>query len=111
LRNAAHYFPQTSWTLIEAIRGGGDAAAPALAELASRYYRPAYAYITAILRDQGMLLGPDQTEELTQAFFTLTVVSGRLLSRVDRARARGPAAGSGLGDQSPQGGPVRHFWV
>jgi hypothetical protein len=81
----ARYFPQTSWTLIEAIRGGGDAAAPALAELTSRYYRPAHAYITAILRDQGMLLGPDQTEELTQGFFTVTVVSGRLLSRVDRA--------------------------
>jgi glycerol-3-phosphate dehydrogenase len=36
-----------------------------------------HTYITAILRDQGMLLGPDQTEELTQGFFTVTVVSGR----------------------------------
>jgi hypothetical protein len=73
LRNAARYFPQTSWTLIEAIRSGGDAAAPALAKLASRYI-VRHTYITAILRDQGMLLGPDQTEELTQRFFTVTVV-------------------------------------
>ena len=60
--NVANRFPQTSWTLIDAVREGGDGARPALEEFTRRYYGPAYAYIAAILRDRG------EAEDLTQEF-------------------------------------------
>ena len=80
IRGTVGWFPQTSWMLLEAAHGNGDKAAAALAEFTRRYYRPAYSYIAAIIQD------PDEVEELTQQFFATTVVSGRLLSRVNRTK-------------------------
>ncbi len=80
--NVANRFPQTSWTLIGAVREGGDGQRPALEEFTRRYYRPAYAYITAILRDRG------EAEDLTQEFFTVTVVSGRLFKSLNQEQGR-----------------------
>lgn len=72
--------PQTSWTLLAAVRQRGAAAPVALAEFTQRYYRPAYAYIAAIVRD------PAEAEDITQEFFTTVVLSGRLWARLDRAK-------------------------
>jgi len=65
-------FPQTSWTLLSGVQQRGAAATAALEEFTRRYYRPAYAYIAAILQD------PDEAEEVTQEFFATVVLSPQL---------------------------------
>ncbi|MCI0490704.1 MAG: sigma-70 family RNA polymerase sigma factor [Blastocatellia bacterium] len=80
VEGVAGLFPQTSWALLDAARGGGDLSISAFDEFARRYYRPVYAYIAAILRDPG------EAEDLAQGFFVAAILSGRLLMRVDRAR-------------------------
>jgi DNA-directed RNA polymerase specialized sigma24 family protein len=77
------HFPQTSWTLLAAVQGEDDATvAAALEEFTRRYYRPIYAYLAAIIRDQ------DKTEELAQEFFATVILSGRLLARLDCNKGR-----------------------
>ncbi|MBI3768820.1 MAG: sigma-70 family RNA polymerase sigma factor [Deltaproteobacteria bacterium] len=70
-------FPETSWTLIVAARGGAPGAC---AELARRYYRPVHAFIAALVRD------PTDADDLTQGFFERAFVMGRLVEQVDRER-------------------------
>jgi DNA-directed RNA polymerase specialized sigma24 family protein len=73
-------FPQTSWTLLSEVRRKDSIGATALAEFTRRYYRPASAYIAAIVQDS------DKAEEIAQEFFITVVLSGRLLARLDRAK-------------------------
>lgn len=74
------YFPQTSWALLSAARGEGNAATKALEEFSRRYYQPVYAYIAALTRNR------DNAQELTQGFFTTVILSGRLLARLERSK-------------------------
>jgi DNA-directed RNA polymerase specialized sigma24 family protein len=73
-------FPDTSWTLLGAACGEGDGAARARTEFVERYFRPVYAYLGAIVRD------PEKAEDLTQGFFEVAILSGRLLARADPAK-------------------------
>ena len=57
-------------------QGDNDAA---ISEFTNRYYGAVSAYISAIVRDRSY------AEELTQQFFLSVVLTGRLLSRADRA--------------------------
>jgi len=74
------YFPQTSWALLAAARGEGDAVPEALEEFSRRYYQPVYAYIAVLTRNRA------QAEELTQGFFTQVILSGRLLAHLERSK-------------------------
>jgi DNA-directed RNA polymerase specialized sigma24 family protein len=73
-------FPETSWTLLRVAREGGQTGTAALADFGQRYYRPAYAYILAIVKDQ------EEAKEITQGFFEAAVLSGRLLAVVDQTK-------------------------
>jgi DNA-directed RNA polymerase specialized sigma24 family protein len=77
---AAARLPSTSWTLLEAAVGSGEAGIAARAEVAARYYRPVHAYLAAIVRN------PDLARELTHGFFEQAILSGRLLTKADRSR-------------------------
>lgn len=63
-------FPQTSWTLLDAIRSGSDDAAKAKSEFAHLYYHPVYAFIRATVRKA------EEAEDLTQEFFTVAILAG-----------------------------------
>lgn len=72
-------FPETSWTLLRhaSVPSPGDN--EAISEFTDRYYGAVNAYISAIVRDRSY------AEELTQQFFLSIVLTGRLLSRANRA--------------------------
>ncbi|MEZ5299309.1 MAG: hypothetical protein R3F11_01360 [Verrucomicrobiales bacterium] len=74
-------FPNTRWTLIEEVRGGGAVGERALAELCAIYWYPVYAYA----RRGGPAL-PD-AEDIAQGFFA------HLLARGDLPKARRAARG------------------
>lgn len=78
--DGARLFPDTSWTLLNAVRAAGDDGQAALDDFVHRYHRPAFGYIMAIVGDAEI------AEGLTQAFFTKTIVSGRLFARYDHGR-------------------------
>jgi RNA polymerase sigma factor (sigma-70 family) len=82
-QGAGNRLPQTSWTLLAAVRGEGSDAAAAREEFVRRYYPPVHAYLAAIIRDA---VGPVEPEELTQGFFSQAVATGRLLAGADRAK-------------------------
>jgi RNA polymerase sigma factor (sigma-70 family) len=70
-------FPATCWPLLEEIRLGGKQGRDALDEFVRCYYRPAHAYILAIVRDQ------ERARDVTQGFFHVAVLCRGLLSRAD----------------------------
>lgn len=72
-------FPDTSWTLLVQAGGEGEEAEAARATFADRYYRPVYAYLTAIVRD------PEKGKELTQDFFESRILTGQLMRGANRA--------------------------
>lgn len=77
----ADLFPNTRWTLVEEISGGGEAAERALGELCAIYWQPVYAYA------RGSGLGPEDAEDLTQGFFC-QLIGRDSLSKADAARGR-----------------------
>lgn len=72
-------FPSTSWDLLATATRRDDHSAMARSEFADRYYAAVHAYIAAIAR-QTPMADPD---DLTQRFFEMVVLSGRLLTRAD----------------------------
>ena len=62
-------FPATRWSIVVAVREGGDATRSRLAldELCKIYWRPIYGYA----RHQG--LAPADAEDLTQSFFAFVL--------------------------------------
>jgi DNA-directed RNA polymerase specialized sigma24 family protein len=72
-------FPDTSWTLLRHASLRSPEATEAISEFTERYYGAVTAYISAIVRDRSY------AEELTQQFFLTIVLTGRLVSRADRA--------------------------
>jgi RNA polymerase sigma factor (sigma-70 family) len=75
-------FPSTSWDLLADAARRGDQSATARNEFAERYYAAVRAFIAAVIRNAG------DAEDLTQRFFETVVLSGRLLTRVDRRKGR-----------------------
>ncbi|MBI3795863.1 MAG: sigma-70 family RNA polymerase sigma factor, partial [Deltaproteobacteria bacterium] len=82
MEEAGKRFPKTSWTLLAAAQHKADARE----EFVQRYYRPARAYLAAILRDTGQVLESEHIEELTQGFFAEVVMTRGLLGKVDRTK-------------------------
>lgn len=74
-------FPNTRWTLVEEISGGGEAAERAMEELCAIYWQPVYAYA------RGSGLGPEDAEDLTQGFFH-QLIGRESLAKADAARGR-----------------------
>lgn len=77
-------FPDTRWSLIDAIRRAGrdsDAAGPALEEICRAYWQPVYVFI----RREGR--GADDAEDLTQGFFEY-LLGGSFFERSDPERGR-----------------------
>ncbi len=76
-------FPETRWTMVLAVRDGGNEkqAASALADLCRIYWRPLYAYA----RKHGM--SPHDAEDMTQGFMVL-VLERNLLATADADRGR-----------------------
>jgi RNA polymerase sigma factor (sigma-70 family) len=70
-------FPSTSWDLLADASRRGEHSATALNEFAERYYAAVRAFIAAIARN------PADADDLTQRFFEIVVLSGRLLPRAD----------------------------
>jgi RNA polymerase sigma-70 factor (ECF subfamily) len=70
-QNGAVAFATTHWSVVLTARGESPAAHEALEKLCRTYWRPIYGFV----RRQGV--GPEQAEDLTQAFFA------RLLERRD----------------------------
>jgi DNA-directed RNA polymerase specialized sigma24 family protein len=70
-------FPTTCWPLMEEIRLGGRQGRDALDEFVRCYYRPAHAYILAIVRD------PERAGDITQGFFHAAVLCRGLLVRAE----------------------------
>jgi|SRR5215210_290795 len=77
-QHAANRFPLTSWSLLARARGGGELAQTALEEFAARYYRPVYAYVAAIIRDQ------EAAREITHDFFSHKLLTVQFLSQLDK---------------------------
>lgn len=74
-------FPDTRWSLIDAILGGdGQCRENAMQDLAKTYWPPVY----ALLRRRG--LDREQAAELTQAFFSEVVVQRQLFDQADASR-------------------------
>lgn len=85
MKSSTHHgaFPITRWSMVLAVREGGDALGGRLAldELCKIYWRPIYSYA----RFQG--LSPADSEDLTQSFFTF-VLEKDLFSNADAALGR-----------------------
>jgi len=73
-------FPSTKWELLAEASPHGEQSAAALNEFADRYYAAVRAFIVAVARN------PVDADDLTQRFFETVVLSGRLLTRVDREK-------------------------
>lgn len=73
-------FPSTKWELLAEASPQGERSAAALNEFADRYYAAVRAFIAAVARN------PVDADDLTQRFFETVVLSGRLLTRVDRGK-------------------------
>jgi RNA polymerase sigma factor (sigma-70 family) len=73
-------FPSTKWELLAEASPHGEQSAAALNEFADRYYAAVRAFIAAVARN------PVDADDLTQRFFETVVLSGRLLTRVDRGK-------------------------
>jgi RNA polymerase sigma factor (sigma-70 family) len=73
-------FPSTKWELLAEASPQGEQSAAALNEFADRYYLAVRAFIAAVARN------PVDADDLTQRFFETVVLSGRLLTRVDRGK-------------------------
>lgn len=78
--NHAAHFPSTSWDLLAAIRGGGDAGRLALEEFTGRYYDPAFRYLRAIIRDD------EDARDLTQGFFLTKILAGNMIDQAKREK-------------------------
>lgn len=82
MKSSTHHgaFPITRWSMVLAVREGGDAMGGRLAldELCKIYWRPIYSYA----RFQG--LSPADAEDLTQSFFSF-VLEKDLFSSADAA--------------------------
>lgn len=80
MKSSTHHgaFPITRWSIVLAVREGGDAVGGKLAldELCKIYWRPVYSYA----RFQG--LAPADAEDLTQSFFSF-VLEKDLFSNAD----------------------------
>ena len=74
-------FPNTRWTLIEEVRGGGAGGERALAELCAIYWYPVYAYAR-----RGGAAPPD-AEDIAQGFFAHLLARGDLAG-AEAARGR-----------------------
>lgn len=83
LENTGASFELTSWTLIDALRGGNDDERRRVMErLVRLYWPPVYAFI----RKSGK--GRDAAAEITQGFFATKVIEKGLFERADRERGR-----------------------
>src|SRR5437773_8094229 len=80
LTQAPLQFPSTLWDLLADASGRGEQAAPALNEFAERYHAAVRAFIAAIVHS------PIDADDLTQRFFEIVVLPGRLLARADRRK-------------------------
>lgn len=71
-------FPLTRWSMVAAVRNGGDSAVSrtALAELCRLYWYPLYSFA------RGTGLSPEDAEDRTQDFFA-TLLDSNLLARAD----------------------------
>ncbi len=78
---APHAFPPTRWTLVRAVREGGDSAHRAIEELCRHYWFPVYAF----LRRRGH--NPHDAEDLTQGFFA-TLLEDETFTRATPERGR-----------------------
>jgi RNA polymerase sigma factor (sigma-70 family) len=76
-------FPLTSWDLLAEASAHGDQSTTALNEFAERYYTAVRAFIAAITGDHHR-----DSEDLTQRFFEMVVLSGHLLRRADPQKGR-----------------------
>ncbi|MEZ5304426.1 MAG: sigma-70 family RNA polymerase sigma factor [Verrucomicrobiales bacterium] len=74
-------FPETRWTLVEAVRAGGAAREQALNDVCRRYWFPLYAW----LRRSGH--SHADAEDLVQSFLA-RITSGEALNRLDREGSR-----------------------
>ncbi|MFZ4594064.1 MAG: RNA polymerase sigma factor [Verrucomicrobiaceae bacterium] len=74
-----HHFPETRWTMVLALRGGGNeaTASRALADLCRVYWRPLYTHA----RKKGN--SPEDAEDLTQSFI-MHVLKRSVLEQADR---------------------------
>lgn len=74
-------FPETSWTMIAGIQGGGREREAGLQALCERYWRAIYCYLR-----QGLKRGNEEAKELTQAFF-IWLLEGEVLDKYSAERA------------------------
>jgi RNA polymerase sigma factor (sigma-70 family) len=74
---ARRQFPSTVWDLLGSAARRDDHSAAALSEFADRYYAAVRAFIEASSRHSV------DADDLTQRFFEVVVLSGRLLERAD----------------------------
>ena len=76
-------FAKTSWTLIDAIRGGDDARrADAIEKLTTIYWPPVYAFIRRAGHSR------DEAADLAQHFFTEKVLKRDLFVAADASRGK-----------------------
>ena len=74
-------FVTTRWSLVLAVRGDGEPARAALADLSEAYWYPVYVY----LRRAGR--SADDAAELTQEFFT-KIIEKRYFAQAEQTRGR-----------------------
>jgi RNA polymerase sigma factor (sigma-70 family) len=79
---AAHRFPTTRQTLIEAAAGGGPAAREALSAIATVYWKPAYKHVRIAWRRSN-----EEAKDLVQGFFA-ALLEQDTLARFDPEKAR-----------------------
>jgi len=80
-QNGAVAFATTHWSVVLAAQGESPAAQEALEKLCRAYWRPIYGFV----RRQGV--GPEEAEDLTQAFFAL-LLERRDLDMVRKEKGR-----------------------